>query len=545
MRQAWDDGELEVVSPESRENSDMLEQKGSTCSHTNTTDTEKAKKFKMVQQLGLSNGDFEPDGSDPEDQDGPSGVSTSQYQPIFIEARIRRPKERQMKRTVSEKGLPTANPSQNGITLKRAASERKLRSAPSARKEDPGVGPRRQSADMQLLRILAPPNRTASVPKLSTSSRPTPTLKAKAYITAIKKKDSRENLTVEDLLYASSNPEAINCIGLTKEDEQEKNDKGEKKTSGRAKRAPMMLDRFEKGDPRRKFYKRIKWKKKAPVNYEDYLPRTSFYSSHDKLIVTAGYDPHTMKPLYGSTPMTRDTKTKKDEQKIKEGKSNKSSNSDRRKSLAIIKEDPISDDYGANESFIVNHKLIVEYLKLVKKCPQDYIALKRKACVMSENDWLVAAGEAFSRGHQPPESLVAQAAYELGGKANHPLFTKYKKEENMKASQNAKTRPSTPGKKGLSYIRDIMKTISQGRGLAEPKDRGPLVDGVGEMESKWVRAEVFARALTTAQLVRARDAALREMGEEASSIRRWWDANKNCQYLRIRTPGRQPNGRLR
>ena len=55
-----------------------------------------------------------------------------------------------------------------------------------------------------------------------------------------------------------------------------------------------------------------------------------------------------------------------------------------------------------------------------------------------------------------------------------------------------------------------------------------------DVERKRAEVEHWLKKLSTGQLVKAREMALKELGEESSSIRRWWLSHRYCRYLRQR-----------
>ena len=392
--------------------------------------------------------------------------------------------------------------------------------------------------NLMLLRILTPEFASRPCSTSPTGRRlPKPTLISKAFISAIGGKVIATEETLEkDRPWAPQYDEPDQSP--TEPDSPLDLEKGGRPTKNKN-TTPMMLNRFAKGDPRRKFYLRMKWRKKPAILYDQYLPRRSFFSCHDLVLRSAGYDPHTLQPSTRCTPSqqseSKPTESQKDRPKsLKRNTCVRKQSRSGRSSLALHKEDPIDDEYGEGE-LAVGYTPIIEYLKLVAKNPADYIALERSAGVEEGKvDSLVGVGKVFARAHHqfgPPEGLVARAAYELGSKFQNPLYAKYEKEESVKRIQKA---PTVHKKKNLAYIHNIMRGMNASGASAGKEKDDPQRGGLTLMERRRVEAEVCVRRLTTRQLVRARDAALREMGETGSSIRQWWDSHKYCQYIRRR-----------
>lgn len=443
-----------------------------------------------------------------------------------------------LRRVASEKKLCT-NPRPKTAFVKRAVSERKLNDKDVLLDNfvHPDDGKTKSNEDMTLFKILASGEGSSSsiqgsAPHPAPKGRIPSLTTTRAYIAPVTSRSFRDNITVEDILSAAGRTEDSHA-------ESGDSDSDDKKTKEKPKKhTPLMLNKFPKGDPRRKFYQRMKWKKKAPVCYDQYLPRRSSYSCHDKVLVAAGYDPKDLRPMKGSTPYNRELEAKKEEVKQDEIERKKAMRrralTARRISLAFARNDPIDDEYCSNGEYIVHHKPILDYLKLVSKDPDGYIALRKKIAGGSTDPSLAAFWDVCQRGQNNKENMLVQAAYELGTKLNLPMFAKYEKEERIKNAQKAALKQTDPeaSKRNLRYIHDLMKNISQGRGTSQKQKKAPKMEGFTEMELKRARAEIFARGLTTAQLVCARDAALRELGMEEASVRRWWDVNKHCLYLR-------------
>ncbi len=205
-------------------------------------------------------------------------------------------------------------------------------------------------------------------------------------------------------------------------------------------------------------------------------------------------------------------------------------------------EDRDGDEYE-NRRVKVDPRPIIDYLKLVQEHPEQYLAMRNTSRRMSDVSavegsckpvqFLTGAGEAYSRGqHYPPtpESLVVQAAYELGCK-NKPLACLQYEVHMCMCKSKTKPVPKLLQKKSLiKGGKSERKEPSSETTWAELKAR------MSKVEKKRVEVEFWIRKLSTAQVVKAREIALRELGEESASIRRWWLSQKYCRYLRESKP---------
>ena len=215
----------------------------------------------------------------------------------------------------------------------------------------------------------------------------------------------------------------------------------------------------------------------------------------------------------------------------------------------------------------VDPRPIVDYLKLVKEKPEEYLAMKNQTQKTAVGN-LVSAGRAFNKGISL--SLVAQAAYELGSKTQPKLIQRYEAEKaklgtkkmstvnrpqsstssrpQSSASIRSQPRVSTVqnpkfkiqhGLTAISALNALSGSSTQETDTTAPSGNANSSNGWAELRAQMTdierkRAEVehWLKKLTTGQVVKAREMALKEMGEESSSIRRWWLSHRYCRYLR-------------
>ena len=208
-------------------------------------------------------------------------------------------------------------------------------------------------------------------------------------------------------------------------------------------------------------------------------------------------------------------------------------------------------------------KPIVDYLKLVKEKPEQYLAMKN----MQEGktgvgaiDNLVSAGKIFSKGRS--QSLVVQAAYELGSKTQPKMVQRYEAEKaklgKKKVSsvskpqsrpqssthrQSTTQNPKSKLQQGINALSALNALAGATTEETEVVPNGNTTSNgwaevraqMTDVERKKAEVEHWLKKLTTSQVVKAREMALRELGEENASIRRWWLSHKYCRYLRKRT----------
>lgn len=184
----------------------------------------------------------------------------------------------------------------------------------------------------------------------------------------------------------------------------------------------------------------------------------------------------------------------------------------------------------------VDHRMIVDYLKLVNANKAEYEAMRKGELSRKPVRTLLGMARAYSRGHHevgPPESTVVQAAYELGNKIPPPVCVRYEKMERQRAELVSRASVAVQRavqKRHTHNATDMMAMMEQQHGACASLDQQftPLQRSRAELE-------IWLRGLTMAQQIKAKDMALREMGEENCSIRKWWLSNKYCKYLRQKT----------
>jgi len=293
------------------------------------------------------------------------------------------------------------------------------------------------------------------------------------------------------------------------------------------------------------------WSKK---DLDIFLPRKSYFNVHDKLLEEAGIDVkseeernrkpdwrsllrmHTMDELF---PPRKETE-----------------NSDKGFIPPVVP-DSDEDDDGSNadnvESYMSAHggkdhgsvqrkpriskkkitlgsdkegfKQLLEYLKYISENPDEYINMSQYTHKNTDHkhpDTMVRLGRAFRRGHHCAvrNNIFIHA---IAG-----LKPKYVESGNTSSRQ-----PGAP------KVTATKKADESGR--ATPivaststieRDKNANSDET-ELEKIKKKTEAWMKTVSTHQFMRAKDLALRELGEEDVNVSKWWVAFQNCHYLRV------------
>ena len=188
--------------------------------------------------------------------------------------------------------------------------------------------------------------------------------------------------------------------------------------------------------------------------------------------------------------------------------------------------EPVETDEYEQRGLQVNPQRIVDYLKMVQKYPEEYKGIRKTSeeavKIKPAISNLVRMGSAFSRFQTEAknESLVVQAAYELGSKSTHPVCVKYEQAERQRQQAKAAAKDATESK-------------------VHVRGQSQLDESLTELERSRAEVELWVKTINMAQLVKARDLALRTLGEGTNGMRQWWVSHKNCRYIRANgdTPG--------
>lgn len=142
----------------------------------------------------------------------------------------------------------------------------------------------------------------------------------------------------------------------------------------------------------------------------------------------------------------------------------------------------------------MDYSILLHYLKFIRDHPDEYIAgrdslyhANHQNSDLKLDDSLIKMAHIFERGHHGEQSdgLLVQAVHEI-----RPQFF-----ENIEANQNPE-------------------------------------DSKSEFEKHRVRVDKWIRSISTAQLNKAKELALRDLGDEDKSQTKWWLALRACHYIR-------------
>ncbi|XP_052766800.1 uncharacterized protein LOC128207730 [Mya arenaria] len=276
-----------------------------------------------------------------------------------------------------------------------------------------------------------------------------------------------------------------------------------------------------------------------------FLPRKTFFSVHDKTLEVAGLDTkseeernrtpdwrallrmHTMDELH--PPKNDKTEEKasffvhKPDSDDEEGQT----------SLDTIETAVGSKDHASHSAKKVKakklamqvnsdkeeYKPLLDYLKHIHENPDEYINMSKYTHKNTDHkhpDTMVRLGRAFRRGHH--------------GAVRNNIFLhaiaglKPKCADTATSSQRTIRGDNVGTKKATENITSSMTNISSDKTAAQDDT---------ELEKLKKKAETLMHKMSTQHFMKAKELALRELGEEDLNISKWWIAFQSCHYLRI------------
>lgn len=309
------------------------------------------------------------------------------------------------------------------------------------------------------------------------------------------------------------------------------------------------------------------------VSLKDVLPKTSFFSCHEKSLTEAGYNvkelekaarlvrikrSHSKKGKDGHyrsspTPTERPKAAYKVHVELKRSKSFMSlTKSTKRKQKSKLSDD--GDDYSDSE-IVVNPAPLLQYLQLVVERPREYTTMRERTASFTttaisshhsldslrrtnetaearrRTDSLIELNKAFRKcqaNFSPPESLVLQALNDLGSKRwdLHPLCAKYE------AYKRARHQINKTKRHPLIHNRDNVTQLSCGATPDDLFDPSKPEMQLTELEKARGEVEQWLKTLSMAQVIKAKEIALHTFGEDQASFSHWWNTNKHCRYIR-------------
>ena len=176
----------------------------------------------------------------------------------------------------------------------------------------------------------------------------------------------------------------------------------------------------------------------------------------------------------------------------------------------------------------VDHQPLLQYLRYVQDHPEEFHA-HRKQLIQQEHvgsrasPWIVRLAEINERRNVSTaqclvsKSVVLDAARDIRPRTTDPgQWTMSQKERALLGNM-------TPGKvNAFTAVKQDLPT----------HDSQNQDDGKSDFEKEKVKLEKWLKTVTTAGLIKAKELALRELGEEDTYQTRWWSSLQTCSYLR-------------
>ncbi|XP_045178574.2 uncharacterized protein LOC123538481 [Mercenaria mercenaria] len=272
------------------------------------------------------------------------------------------------------------------------------------------------------------------------------------------------------------------------------------------------------------------WSKK---DLDLFLPRKSFFGVHDNTLASAGFDVrsdeerkrpdwrqilkmHTEEELHPpqikkeeKTPLTMFGMMDDDSGDEAFGLENIET--------AIGSKDPTSGNKGKKKhgsKKVVGtekeeYKPLYDYLKYIADNPEEYVQSAKYSAKNTDHKHpsnLVRLGRAFRRGHH--------------GAVRNNIFLHAISGLKSKSSETGSQQRSTRNEKGGT------KKETDGTDPSSAQDET-------EIEKLKTKAEKWMRNLTTQQYLKAKEQALKDVGEEDMNMSKWWLAFRSCHYLRV------------
>lgn len=272
------------------------------------------------------------------------------------------------------------------------------------------------------------------------------------------------------------------------------------------------------------------WSKKE---LEIFLPRKTFFSTHDNTLSQAGFDTRSdeerKRPEWRKYLRMRTTEELFPPEPKKEEPPPLSS-------FAIVEDDDEEEEEYSLENIVTSlsadgdkdtshtkrkwrhnakkslsndkeeYKPLYDYIKHIHDNPEEYIQMAKfnpKNLDYKHPNRLVRMGRAFRRGHHgtPKNNMYLHALADI-----------------------KQTCPDVPNQKP-----GIKKDSHEMPETTANSDET-------EIEKLKAKAEKWIKGQTTQQILRAKDLVLKDIGEEDITFSKWWIAFKSCKYIRVLHP---------
>ncbi|OWF37102.1 uncharacterized protein LOC110440625 [Mizuhopecten yessoensis] len=288
---------------------------------------------------------------------------------------------------------------------------------------------------------------------------------------------------------------------------------------------------------------------------EHSLPKTSFFNCHDKVLKDAGIEVEEVSPLGAKKRQFMQLLQQRNKDRIEKDKARKipppkvlgmlelyeleCSQDDSNTSSLVSFEDQQSNNKSKKnaksrkkgdldeEEIRVDYQLLLIYLRYVKANPAEFLQYHKKHAAsvnlvnVRQGDSLVKLGGIFQRGRHgvSTENILVKAVHEIRPRFTDPgQWASANKEKELLALTSTKKENAIPPK-----TEQTKKETASNQ--EEPKT---------EYERIKIKLDGWLKTVTTAQLNKAKELALRELGQEDISLSRWWVSLKSCNYIRQR-----------
>lgn len=281
---------------------------------------------------------------------------------------------------------------------------------------------------------------------------------------------------------------------------------------------------------------------------EAYLPRKSFFSSHDKVLREAGFQVdnvmkskkrpnwrlilrmHTeeeLNPDFGkepekpvfTEPQIKDESDDDSEEvplhvmdavdtlmsQDKDGQPSKRKLRLAAKKLALEEK--------------CDYRPLLDYLRYISDHPEEYMNMARyssKDIDYKHPSVMVRMARVFRKAHH--------------GTARNNIFTHALANLKPKILETATQQRHGRSELGRNEFGATKKDQSEG---PQEQSGASQEEGKTEIEKFKLKTEKWMGSLTTLQILKAKELALKDMGEEDITVTKWWLAFKTCNYLRI------------
>ncbi|XP_033735067.1 uncharacterized protein LOC117323748 [Pecten maximus] len=292
---------------------------------------------------------------------------------------------------------------------------------------------------------------------------------------------------------------------------------------------------------------------------EHSLPKKSFFNCHDKVLKDAGFEVEEVSPAGAKKRQFMQLLQQRNKDRIERDKARKmpppkvlglldlyelECSTDENSTSVVSFEDQQSKNTSSKnkknskstskkkgedeEDIRVDYQLLLIYLKYIKANPEEFLQYhERQAASVNlihvrHGDSLVKLGSIFQRGRHgiSTESILVKAVHDIRPRFTDPgQWASANKEKELLALTSTKKENSIPTKQ-----EPTKKEATNNQ--EEPKT---------EYERIKLKLDGWLKTVTTAQLNKAKELALRELGQEDVSLSRWWISLKSCNYIRQRT----------